>query len=284
MKKRNSILIFFSLLILFACNSRDSNKQQLSKAEKLYEKKEYAKALLKIDSVIRQDSSKYDFIVLKSKILTDLNDRDGAIRLLLPMLKNKYKVDTLNYLLGDCYLWKGNADIDPLGYYDKAIIYYNDAISFNIFYRDAYKKLAICYGNMGRYKQSLETIERAQKLIPDDMSLIATRGFAKFKLGDYMGANADYEYVLKNKKSDSLTIANVYLQRAQSKSEKIDIKRAIEDLNNSLSYYSKNFHAYVLRGFCYKDLGMKDKACEDFKKATLLGWTEGYEIIRNNCN
>jgi tetratricopeptide (TPR) repeat protein len=285
MKKRNSILIFFALLFLLACNARENNKKQLSKAEKLYEKKEYAKALLKIDSTLAKYPEDYDFIVLKSRVLSALENEDDAINLLKPLLKKNYKLDTLNYLIANCYFGKGKGSTDDTSayIYKKAIFYCQKAISINLLYKDAYLRMSRCFHNQNQYNRSVEVIEGALKLFPNDVELIAERGIEKSLLGDYKGAELDFNLVIKAK-ADSSILADVFRFRGLGQWDRNNNREALNDFTTALKYNPQNMHLYANRGNCYLDLGMKDKACEDFSKAVSLGWTEGYEVIRDNCN
>ena len=58
---------------------------------------------------------------------------------------------------------------------------------------------------------------------------------------------------------------------------------AINDLTDALEYNPKNEYALVTRAECYKQKGLKDKACEDYRKAADLGFLSIYETIKVYC-
>jgi len=59
--------------------------------------------------------------------------------------------------------------------------------------------------------------------------------------------------------------------------------QAIVDLNNSISYNPKDQYTYFNRAECYKALGIKDKACEDYRKSADLGFMSAYPTIKEYC-
>ena len=106
------------------------------------------------------------------------------------------------------------------------------------------------------------------------------RGIAKYNLGDYRGAIANYNKVIELNPNDAAT----YNNRGNAKHKLGDYRGAIADYNKVLKLNPNNADAYNNKGFAKHKLGDKNGACLDWSKAGELGYYEAYDTIKKVCN
>ncbi len=96
---------------------------------------------------------------------------------------------------------------------------------------------------------------------------------AKFRwdLGDYEGAIADYNEVIKANPQD----AQAYFLRGNANYDLGDISAAIEDYNKTININPQQAEAYYQLGNAYDDLKNKQHAVENFRKAADLYRQQG---------
>ena len=87
-------------------------------------------------------------------------------------------------------------------------------------------------------------------------------------IGKSREAKADLDIFLKGDSSS----ARAYINRAGTCFPS-DIQGALSDCNKAISLDPSNKNAYFLRGLSLYELGRKEEACKDFKKAVELGFT-----------
>jgi TolA-binding protein len=68
------------------------------------------------------------------------------------------------------------------------------------------------------------------------------------------------------------------------KFEERDLKGAIDSYTEAIKLDSTGYQAIESRGNCFKELGQKEKACADFRKAADLGDLRMYDVIKKYCN
>jgi tetratricopeptide (TPR) repeat protein len=134
---------------------------------------------------------------------------------------------------------------------DSAMLYYNRA--------GAKRQL-------NDFSAAIEDYTKAISLRPKFPDAIAARAVAKTYLNDVAGAIKDYQLVMK---IDS-TYAIAYNNYASLVAE-TDAAEAINLLTKAVHFNKKYASAYLTRGKLYLQLGKKEEACADFKKAESLG-------------
>jgi tetratricopeptide (TPR) repeat protein len=288
---KNYIILTITTMLLFSC-STDKKKaiEHFIKAKELYKKDDIKNASSEIDLAIKLDSSNLDFQITKAKIITETDNYELAIKILKGLSSKNFKLDTVNFNIGSCYFSYGNHfsmkqnDIEKANdSYEKAINYYNNAININTQYFEAYTFKQKVLHNLERYDEALVVLNTAINLFPDSTSLICYRGIGKMFLGDLTGAMTDLNKSIQSNKLDSLDFASAYRFRGNLNLEKGKPDEAIIDLTNALKYNPKDELALVNRATCYREKGLKDKACEDYRKAADLGFVSIYERIKEYC-
>jgi tetratricopeptide (TPR) repeat protein len=292
-----SIIKYFitiSILALFI-SSCTTNKQKAlkhsDKAKELYLKGDLKTAFDEIDTAIKIDNTNLDFLIIKSDFFAFADNYEPAIDILNTISKKNFKLDTVNFKLGTCYFGYGNFfsvnknnEVKAEEAYKKALVYYNKAIGFNMHYYNAYLEKQHVFHNLNQYNEAISIVNTAINLFPDSLTLIFNRGVEKIYLGDFTGALIDLNTAIESNKLDSEDVSTAYRFRGNLYFEQRNIDKAIIDLNTALSFNPKDEFALAKRGNCYREKGLKEKACEDFRKAADLGLISEYEIIKEYCN
>lgn len=270
----------------------DKNKaiEHYIKAKELYKNDDIKNASSEIDLAIKLDSSNLDFQLIKAKIIMKTDNYDLAINILKILSSKNFKLDTVNFNIGSCYFGYGkyfsmkqNDKEKANNNYEEALNYYNNAININTQYFEAYIGKQKVLHNLGRYDEALLVLNTANNLFPDSTSIICYKGIEKIYLGDLSGALIDLNKAIQSKKLDSLNFAIAYRFRGNLYLKKGKHDDAINDLTVALKYNPKDEYVLINRANCYMEKGLKDKACEDYRKAADLGFVTIYETIKEYC-
>lgn len=130
-----------------------------------------------------------------------------------------------------------------------AIINWTITIKINPKDPNSYYSRAIVKNELYTWKSSLKDYDKAIEIAPDFISALTNRGSVKDENGDYAGAIEDYKKVINL--------------------EKVDIE------NKQMAYFNKGNSEF--------NLGNKNNACKDWKKAYELGAEYALERINENC-
>jgi tetratricopeptide (TPR) repeat protein len=106
-----------------------------------------------------------------------------------------------------------------------------------------YRQIGINLIRKGEYVQALDKLNFAIQLEPASNELYFLRGFAKFNLDDYIGAERDYSRSIDL----SPTIADAFHYRAIVRSQMQDYKGAFEDFSKALELNGSNPDVYINR-------------------------------------
>ncbi len=80
------------------------------------------------------------------------------------------------------------------------------------------------------------------------------------------------------------TLPGAYSIRASLKMENQDYMEALTDLNIALELDPSDTHALFNRGIVYYNLGMKNKSCQDWSKASKLGNYKAIKYLNQYCS
>lgn len=289
---KKCIVIIFLSLLLFSCSAdKKKSVEHYILAKEFYKNEDIKNASSEIDIAIALDSSNLDFQIMKAKIISETDNYEHAIEILQKLISQNFKLDTVNYNIGSCYSGCGfyystkQYDEDKANEaFEKSLSYFNSAISINTKYYDAYVKKNKALHNLKRYDEALIVINTAINLFPDSIFLICLRGTEKIFLGDLTGAMNDLNTCISCNKLDSIECATAYRFRGHIHHKIGNINNAINDLTIALKFEPENGLIFWNRAECYKDIGLKNKACEDYKKAADLGFVSIYKEIKEYCS
>lgn len=292
-KMKEVFIIFYKYLlaslILLSCNTKEA-QEHYQKANYYYVKEDYAKAIGEIEIASSFDKSNNDYKILNAKILNANEKFDEAINIILPLLKEGYKLDTLNYLIGAFYFSKGYyfnkkdpTDINKLNSYKLANKFLDKSLKINSLYLDAYEAKAKTLHNMEDYKEALLTINKVIKLFPRNPRFMYLRGVEKYSLGDNVSALKDLDYSIDSKKLDSTQLCDAFRFKAEVLYETSSINEALQMISKAILANPKNYYGYLVRAEYYKEKGEKELACNDYRKAADLGVISVYKTIEEYC-
>lgn len=112
------------------------------------------------------------------------------------------------------------------------------------------------------------------------------RGVSKCQLEDFKGAVTDFNqfvrwaYGQKEKLND---FPSVYYNRAYCYGRLHKYNSSLKDINMYISLVKKDPQGYFMRGIAEQQLNLKEKACQDLRKAGEMGIEKAYEIIKDYC-
>lgn len=112
----------------------------------------------------------------------------------------------------------------------------------------------------------------------DSIEHVLHRGRIYLALGKSKLAKQDFDLYLAK---DSLN-SKVFIHRAATRFPN-DFEGVFLDCNRSIAIDSTDKNAFFLRGIALYELGKKQQACNDFKKAIELGFTILKEVKKENC-
>ena len=185
----------------------------------------------------------------------------------------------------DFELYKERGDLRAeLGLYNEAIDDYKKALELNPNYDEAkqalegintklssnkesekYYEEGVNYNKKGKWKEALQSFDKAIELDNTKSKYYSARGRAKEKLKQYEEAKKDAETALKLDKNN----AESYLVFGNIKISLNKNEEAIKDYNKAIELYP-NTDAYFARGFTKLELGQYEEAIKDYNKAIEL--------------
>jgi tetratricopeptide (TPR) repeat protein len=287
------VLLIITLTFNFSTCSLDQKKahEHLKKANEYFKKNNYGDASNEIAIALKLDSTDYETYILMAKIKSKTDQNKEAVKILMSLLNKKYKEDTINFLIGECYSGLAHYYVDKKwdkskadSAFENAISYYNLSIKNNIKYYDAYVRKCAALHNQEKYDESLITINNALLLFPDSMNLTVSRGIEKNCLGDNVGANNDLNEAIQSNKLDSQEMAKAYRFLGIIYEQRDSLDKAIIVLSIALKFNPKDYYAYENRAFVYLKKGLKTQACKDLRKAADLGLVSSYIYIKKYCD
>ncbi len=289
MKKYFALIL--ASIILSACTS-DKKKalEHFIKSKDFLKNDDIRNASMEIELAIELDSSNLDFQIIKAEIIEKTDNYEKAIKILKKLLTKNFKSDTVNYKIGICYFGYGryfemtqNDNEKCNSAYENALIYFDNALTCNMYYCDAYIEKQKILHNLNRSSEALAVLNTAIKIFPDNLQLICNRGVEKWSLGDMNGALTDLNKSIQSKELDSMDCSSAYRFRGHLYQQKGEFEIAIRDFTNAISQNPKEDLAFLSRAKCYQEMGLRDKACEDFRKAADLGYIGLYQTIQEYC-
>lgn len=282
-------LFFFGLLLFFfACKSKTDLAPKLySEALLLNKIDSVGRALAKIDSAIRLDSTNLDFKLLRARLLYKLNNYDESIAQLQFLEKKTFKLDTIYLEIGSNFLHKGQHDLDvdkSNRFYTNAVEYLSQSININSNLFQSHRNRVIASHNLKNYKEAIKFVNIALSIFPNNYKFILDRGIERQMLGDNNGASSDINNSIISGQLDSSEMGNAYRWLGLIKTEEKNFLSALDSYSQAIKFNKSNPLLFINRGDCFKELGQKERACADYRKAADLGYVEVYDIIKNYCN
>lgn len=167
--------------------------------------------------------------------------------------------------------------------YAGAITDFSEAIKRDSGFIQAYENRGVAKFYLKDNAGAISDYNKALKINPDDYNTHARRGWAEFNIHEYVAAIADFTKALERSRDN----AHYYNIRGQAKYHLHDLEGAIPDFDRAIRYWAGDKYqkstAYYWRGIIKIDLGQKESACSDLRKAADLGYTEANEALKKYC-
>jgi len=149
------------------------------------------------------------------------------------------------------------------GEYEPAIQDFTKLISIDSGNASAYRHRGNLYTYLSKPALAIADLNKSIALDPRNAESYAIRGYAHALSKNYEEAIADFTYSIKFDPNNGGTYAN----RALAYKYQKNYKAALRDLTTAITLNPGDAEAYKERGEIYKELGKKELAEADFKKA-----------------
>jgi tetratricopeptide (TPR) repeat protein len=236
----------------------NNSKALVVRAHMLHAYGHNTNAMEEINLYVKHNPEKKGGWILRASIYEDIDQHEEAIK---DLLKAK-KIDPEDPLI----FTNLGKNLMDLGYYDEALQNINIALELDSNYVDALNGRANIHLIHNRYSDALKDLDKSIELKPSDPEVYNNRGFVKNQLKDKHGAVKDYTKAI----GLDPDLIKAYENRALLYLDLENFQNAVGDLNVILTH-KQVAKAYYLRGKAYVQLGNRDAACKDLKKARSLG-------------
>jgi len=184
--------------------------------------------------------------------MADSAETEIVSKLKVQAIKEKTSINW-PYYLGQVHAMKGD--------YPKAIEFYKKGLEIEA-YSIFEEEISECYSEMGQFTASMEHIENAINLDPDDDNLKFKKSFLYYNQKNYPEAIALMDTLIENNPEYD----NGYYMKALYKLAANDMKSAVEDLNLALAFDPTDLRYYSLRQEINKKLGNNQAVITDCNK------------------
>lgn len=155
--------------------------------------------------------------------------------------------------------------------YNRAILFYDEAIKIDPKYEYAYLSRGSAYHNLEKYDKAIEDYSKAIEYNPEDLVAYINRGIAYGKIEKYGKAIEDYSKAIELKPED----VDVYLFRGDAYLNLKEHDKAIESFSKAIALKSDSITAYSGRAIAYDSIGETEKAMADIKMYEKLKAEQG---------
>ena len=139
---------------------------------------------------------------------------------------------------------------------------------------------AVEYDRTGQHQKAVSEFTKAIAWDPDHPAPMNGRGIAYMNLGEYEDALRDFDEAIRLDPSYSLA----YYNRGILYGAKLeDHARAIEDFDRSIELDSQHAPSYHSRAASYFHMGKPQQACQDWRNACELGFSQGCTSAEELC-
>lgn len=145
------------------------------------------------------------------------------------------------------------------------------------------------YAKIGSNQMATNDYQTALLLLKSPSSYLdySDRAGIKEVLEDYIGAISDYTNAIQLDEA-CISCFRLYGLRAHCKAMIRDYRGALADYTKSLEISSspnlETGEVYCNRAIVKFNIGDKNGACEDWRKASDLGYMKAFDLIKSNCS
>jgi tetratricopeptide (TPR) repeat protein len=269
--KRNFILTITAVSFFLIFN-QSTAQTTLESAQMQYNAGLFDKA----ESILLSDLESHSKDAAYLKLLADSKHKQDKFSEAVKLYSKAIKYDDGNALL----FFSRGAALVFLAEYKEALSDLNTAIKLQPDSAEMYYYKGYCLAELFRYNAAIQAYSKAISLKPDYAAAIYNRGAAKGELDRYEEGMADFKTALD--KDPELVDGQINLALSQLGMK--EYETAIKGFDEVIKSRDNNLgKAYFYRGEAKYELGNKEEACNDYKKALNLGYTTADINIKNLC-
>lgn len=228
---RKILCLCAGIALLAACGGKEDSL--FSKAQRLADKGQFAKAIQVYSQIIRQNPDNYAAYASRALLYEQLKAKDAE------QLKKNKQLAEHDYLR---------------------------AISLNYQRPEIFNNLAALYIDQNRYGDAILQLNQALVLQPDYFMALMNRGIAKSKLGKLSDALVDFTAADKVRPHTAL----LFLNRAIAEYEAGYYESALNDFSTVIELEPNSPRAYLERGRTFIKMGYFQNALDDLQHAMTL--------------
>ena len=131
-----------------------------------------------------------------------------------------------------------------------------------------------------KYRQVIETLNKAEKSKKINSMIYKLRGYAYYKLSNFKKAILDYNTAERLDQTKDETLFN---NRGLAYSKMGKCKPALLDFNQALKIKPRYPQAMNNLANCSDILGKKAQACRYWRKAAFMGYQAAYRMYKLKC-
>lgn len=156
-----------------------------------------------------------------------------------------------------------------LGDHDKAVFYYDKAISIDPLYSDAYVNRGVIFMAHGDNNAAVADFSEALRLNPMNLEALSNRGAAHINAGDFQNAVRDITDAIERNPANPLVGRNYY-NRGMAFRGTGDRENALKDFTSAIESDPGFAEAYNSRGLIHLSSGSSTEAAADFLRSIEL--------------
>jgi len=165
--------------------------------------------------------------------------------------------------------------------YKSAIKDFNRSEELRSDFAELYYYRAFCQGELERYHGAIQDYNRCIELDPDFGAAYYNRGAAIAELGNFEAGLKDFETALEKDPE----LDNGRINIALSKLGMGNYEEAVKDLTEVINKRDENLaKAYFYRGEAKYEMGDKDDACSDWRRASNLDHENATSNVNSFCS
>ncbi len=132
--------------------------------------------------------------------------------------------------------------------------------------KDTYRLLGVCYSNQKKYKKAEQAFQKAAELDSTNKDVFFNLGIVLIEQEEYQRALAPLKRATQLDPEDTEALFNMGITYIMLK----DYQKAIDTFTEIIRLQPDNADAYSKRAEAERELGLKQEAYEDFKRAMEL--------------
>ncbi len=269
---KKSVLILIGLSLCLIGKAQDSLSIYLEQANEAYKNENFAKSMHLYKHAFSINHKSFEAIM-------GLADSKHKLDLFAPAIKDYDLAEKLKPNAPLVYFNRGAAKIF-VQEYKSALKDFDKAMELNPNLPKIHYYIGFANAELDRFREAINHYNICIDNNPDYAAAYYNRGAAKAELKNYGEGMKDFELALtKNPNLDNGKI-NLALTKLGLKK----YREAAEDLSVIIEMKDSNLaKAYFYRAEAYYEMKMKDEACQDWLKASNLGYEQGTENVNNFC-